>query len=82
MKLYSRKPNKIPRDLFKLRKRTSQEETKRNRFFSERLNVKDDPLLSILTSLETKATTENNGNTKETIEADFLEEFQSHTRGT
>ena len=66
-----------------MRKRKSEEETNSNiRSLSEILNVTDDPLLSILTSLETEATTENNDDTEEPIEADFLEELQSHTRGT
>ena len=78
----SRKPNKIPRDFFKLRKRKSEEETNRNiRSSSERLNITNDPLLPILTSLETETTTETNDATGEPIEADFLEELQSHTRG-
>ena len=37
--------------------------------------------LPILISLETEATTENNDATEEPIEADFLEELQSHTKG-
>ena len=49
---------------------------------SERRNITNDLLLPILTSLETEATTENNNAAEESIEADFLEEFQSHTRGT
>ena len=66
-----------------MRKRKSEEETNSNiRSLSEILNVTDDPLLSILTSLETEATTENNDDTEEPIEADFLEELQSHTIGT
>ena len=78
----SRKPNKIPGDFFKLRKRKSEEETNRNiRSSSERLNITNDPLLPILTSLETETTTETNDATGEPIEADFLEELQSHTRG-
>ena len=43
--------------------------------------MEKDPLLSILTSLETKTTAESNDATEEPIEADFLEELQSHTRG-
>ena len=79
----SRKPKKIPRDFFKLRKRKSVEETNRNiRSSSERLDITNDPLLPILTSLETEATTENHDVTEEPIEADFLEELQSYTRGT
>ena len=79
----SRKPSKIPRDFFKLRRRKSEEEINSNiRSSSERLNVTNDPLLPILTSLENEATTENNDNTEEPIEVDFLEELQSHTRGT
>ena len=68
---------------FKLCKRKSEEETNRNiRSSSERLNVTNYPLLPTLTSLETEAATENNDDTEEPIEADFLEELQSHTRGT
>ena len=79
----SRKPNKIPRDIFKLRKRKSEKETNRNiRSSSERLNVTNDPLLPILTSLETEAITENNDDTEEPIGADFLEDLQSRTGGT
>ena len=79
----SRKPNKIPRDFFQLGKRKSEEETNRNiRSSSERLNMTNIPLLPILTSLETKTTTETNDATEELIQVDFLEEFQSHTRGT
>ena len=64
-------------------KRKSDEETNRNiRSLSERLKVRNDPLSPILTSLETKVTTENSNDTEETVEADFLEELQSHTRGT
>ena len=64
-------------------KRISEEDTNRNiRSLSERLSVTNDLLLPKLTSLETKARTENNGNTKDTIEVDILEELQSHTRGT
>ena len=45
----SRKPNKIPRDFFELRKRKSEEETNRNiRSSSERLNITNDPLLLVL----------------------------------
>ena len=66
-----------------MRKRKSEEETNRIiRSLSERFNVTNDPLSPILTSLETKATTENNNDTEEPVEADFLEELQSHTRGT
>ena len=51
----STKPNKIPRDFFKLRKRRSEEETNRNiRSSSERLNITNYPLLPILTSSETE----------------------------
>ena len=79
----SRKPNKIPRDIFKLRKRKSEKETNRNiRSSSERLNVTNDPLLPILTSLETEAITENNDDTEEPIGANFLEDLQSRTGGT
>ena len=79
----SRKPNKIPRDIFKLRKRKSEKETNRNiRSSSERLNVTNDPLLPILTSLETEAITENNDDKEEPIGADFLEDLQSRTGGT
>ena len=79
----SRKPNRISRDFFKLHKRKSEEETNRNiRSSSERLNITNDPLLPMLTSLETETTTETNDATEEPIEADFLEELQSHTRGT
>ena len=79
----SRKPNKIPGDFFQLGKRKSEEETNRNiRSSSERLNMTNIPLLPILTSLETKTTTETNDATEELIQVDFLEEFQSHTRGT
>ena len=46
---------------------------KNNRSSPERLNITNDPLLSILTSLETEATTENNDATEEPVEADFLE---------
>ena len=68
---------------FKLCKRKSEEETNRNiRSSSERLNVTNYPLLPTLTSLETEAATENNDDTEEPKEADFLEELQSHTRGT
>ena len=74
----SRKPNKIPRDFFKLRRRKSEEETN-IRSSSERLNVTNDPLLPILTSLENEA---QKTTTEEPIEDDFLEELQSHTRGT
>ena len=66
-----------------MRKRKSEEETNRNiRSLSERLKVRNELLSPILTSLETKATTENSNDTEETVEADFLEELQSHTRGT
>ena len=79
----SGKSNKIPRDFFKLHKRKSEEETNRNiRSLSEKLNVTNDPSLPILTSLENEATTENNNNTEDPIEADFLEELQSHTKRT
>ena len=79
----SRKPNKVLINFFKLRKRKSEEKTNRNiRSLSERLKVRNDSLSPILTSLETKATTENSNDTEETVEADFLEELQSHTRGT
>ena len=79
----SREPNKIPRDFLKLRKRKSEEETNRNiRSLSEGLNITNDPLLPILTSLETETITKTNDATEEPIEADFLEELQSHTRGT
>ena len=64
-----------------MRKRKSEEETNRNiRSLSERLKVRNELLSPILTSLETKATTENSNDTEETVEADFLEEL--HTRGT
>ena len=47
----SRKPNKSPRDFFKLRKRKSEEETNRNiRSSLQRLNVTNDLLLPMLTS--------------------------------
>ena len=83
LKSGSREPNKIARDFFKLRKRKSAEETNRNiRSSSERLNITNDPLLSILTSLENETITKTNDATEEPIEADFLEELQSHTRGT
>ena len=73
-----KKPNKILKDFFKLRKRKSEEETDRNiRSLSETLNITNDPLLPILKSLETEAATENNDATEEPIEADFLEELQS-----
>ena len=73
-----KKPNKILKDFFKLHKRKSEEETDRNiRSLSETLNITNDPLLSILKSLETEATTENNDATEEPIEPDFLEELQS-----
>ena len=63
-------------------KRKSEEETNRNiRSSSEKLNITNDPLLPILTSLETEATTENNDAIEEPIEADFSEELQSHTKG-
>ena len=69
--------------MFKLRKRKSEEETNRNiRSASERLNITNDRLLPILASSETETTTETNDSTEEPIEADFLEEFQSHTKGT
>ena len=78
-----RKPNKILGDPFKLRKRKSEEETNRNiRSSSERLNIANDPLLPILTSLEAETTTGTNDATEKPIEVDFLEELQSHTRGT
>ena len=61
-----------------MHKRKSEEETNRNiRSLSETLNITNDPLLPILKSLETEATTENNDPTEEPIEADFLEELQS-----
>ena len=76
----SRTLNKISRDFFKLRKRLSEEKTNGNiRFSSERLSVTNYLLLPIL---ETEAATENNDGTEEPIEADFLEELQSHARGT
>ena len=79
----SREAKKIPRDFFKLRKRKSEEETNRNiRSSSERLNITNDPLLPILTSLETEMITKTSDATEEPAEADFLEELQSHTRGT
>ena len=66
-----------------MRKRKSEEKTNRNiRSSSERLNITNDPLLPILTSLETERTTETNDATEQPIGADFLEELQSHTRGT
>ena len=69
----SRKPNKIRRDFFQLCKRKSEEETNRNiRSSSERLNMTNIPLL---TSLETKTTTETNDATEELIQVDFLVEF-------
>ena len=76
----SRTLNKISRDFFKLRKRLSEEKTNGNiRSSSERLSVTNYLLLPIL---ETEAATENNDGTEEPIEADFLEELQSHARGT
>ena len=73
----------MPRDFLKLRERKSEEETNRNiRSSSERLHIINDLLLPILTSLQTEATTENNDDTEEPIEADFLGELQSHIRGT
>ena len=73
----------MPRDFLKLRERKSEEETNRNiRSSSERLHIINDLLLPILTSLQTEATTEKNDDTEEPIEADFLGELQSHTRGT
>ena len=47
-----------------------------------RIRLTNDPVLPILTSLETETTTETNDATEEPIEADFLEDLQSHTRGT
>ena len=77
----SREPNKIPIDFFKLRKRKCEEETNRNiRSSSERVNITNDPLLPILTSLETETITKTNDATEEPIEADFLEEHKSHKR--
>ena len=79
-----KKPNKILKDFFKLHKRKSEEETDRNiRSLSETLNITNDPLLPILKSLETEATTENNDATEEPIEADFFRgTSKCHTRGT
>ena len=66
-----------------MHKRNCEKETNRNnRSSTERLNIKNDPLLPILTSLETKLTGESDDATEEPIEADFLEELQSHPRGT
>ena len=42
----------------------------------------NDPFLPTKTTLETKTTTESKDVTEEPIETDFLEELQSHTRGT
>ena len=42
----------------------------------------NDPFLPTKTTLETKTTTESKDVTEEPIETDFLEEPQSHTRGT
>ena len=68
----SRKPNKIPRNYFKLRKRKSEEETNRNvRSSSERLDITNDALLPILRSLGTETTTETNDATGEPIGADI-----------
>ena len=74
---------KIFSDFFKLCKRKSEEETNRNvRSSTERVNITNDLLLLTLTSLETETTTEVNDAPDEPIAADFLEESQSHTRGT
>ena len=71
------------RDFFKLHERKSEEETTRNiRSLPERLDGTNDPLLPILTSLETETTTATNDATEEPIKADFLQELRSHTRGT
>ena len=52
-----------------------------NRFLTERLNVTNDLLLSILILLETETTTERNNATEEPIEADFLKgTSKSHNR--
>ena len=68
---------------FKLHKRKREEETNRNiRSSPERLDVTNDQLLPILISLETETTTATNDATEEPIKADFLQELQSHTRGT
>ena len=65
----------------KLSKRITEEEPNRNiRSSSERLNISNDQLLPILTSLETETTAETNNATDEPLEADFLEELQYHTR--
>ena len=67
----SRKPNKIQRHVFKLCKRKSREETNREiTYSSERLNITNDRLLPILTSLETDTTTAIKDATEEPIEAD------------
>ena len=64
-------------------KRITEEESNRNiRSSSERLNISNDQLLPILTSLETETTAETNNATDEPLEADFVEELQYHTRGT
>ena len=42
----------------------------------------NDPFFLSITTLETKTTTESKDVTEEPIETDFLEEIQSHTRGT
>ena len=63
--------NLIQRHVFKLCKRKSREETNREiTSSSERLNITNDRLLPILTSLETDTTTAINDATEEPIEAD------------
>ena len=70
------------REIFLSCAKEKEEETSRSiRSSSEKLNITNDPLLPILTSLETKTTAETNDATEEPIEADFLEELQSHARG-
>ena len=70
------------REIFLSCAKEKAEETSRSiRSSSEKLNITNDPLLPILTSLETKTTAETNDATEEPIEADFLEELQSHARG-
>ena len=74
--------SQIQEIFFKLHKRKREEETNRNiRSSPERLDVTNDPLLPILISLETETTATNDA-TEEPIKADFLQELQSHTRGT
>ena len=77
----SRKPNKIQRHVFKLCKRKSREETNREiTSSSERLNITNDRLLPILTSLETDTTTAINDATEEPIEADRSWFFRGNSK--